>query len=45
MQVLVHVSTYQAPFWYRIFEPHPYGCYGSKKKMGGPTWNPNGNRG
>ena len=26
MQVLVHVSTYQDnPFWYRFFEPQPYG--------------------
>ena len=25
-RVLVHVSTYQGnPFWYRFFEPHPYG--------------------
>ena len=23
MQVLVHVSTYQGPFWYRFFEPQP----------------------
>ena len=25
MRVLVHVSTTRVPFWYRFFEPQPYG--------------------